>query len=260
MKLTWERRSKITTLLSVENLTVAYGAVEALKGVYLEINEGDVVAVLGANGAGKTTLLKAISRLVPIKNGNIKLRGEDLSKYPAFRLSELGIMHIPEGRKVFSTLSVEENLNLGSWSIRKKIPSQELKKNMDWVYTLFPILKDRKKQLAGTLSGGEQQMLAIGRGLVSQPKIVLLDEPSLGLAPVLVLEIFRVIKQIHEEGVTILLVEQNARKALGIADYGYILETGKVALHDAAASLNQNEHVRAAYLGGGKFKGGTKQS
>jgi branched-chain amino acid transport system ATP-binding protein len=233
--------------------------VEALKSVDLEIREGDVVAVLGANGAGKTTLLKAISGLVPIKTGIIKLKGEDLSKYPAFRLSEMGIMHIPEGRRVFSTLSVEENLNLGSWSIRNKIPSQELKKNMDWVYNLFPILKNRRKQLAGTLSGGEQQMLAIGRGLVSQPKILLLDEPSLGLAPVLVLEIFRVIQQIHEEGVTILLVEQNARKALGIADYGYILETGKIALHDAAASLNQNEHVKAAYLGGGRLQRGAKQ-
>jgi branched-chain amino acid transport system ATP-binding protein len=259
LRRTWERRSKITALLSVENLTVAYGAVEALKSVSVEIQEGDVVAVLGANGAGKTTLLKAISGLVPIKTGTIKLKGEDLSKYPAFRLSEMGIMHIPEGRRVFSTLSVEENLNLGSWSIRKKIPSNELQKNMDWVYNLFPILKQRRKQLAGTLSGGEQQMLAIGRGLVSQPKIVLLDEPSLGLAPVLVLEIFRTIKQIHEEGVTILLVEQNARKALGIADYGYILETGKIALHDAAASLNQNEHVKAAYLGGGRLQGGKKQ-
>jgi branched-chain amino acid transport system ATP-binding protein len=255
LKRTWERRSKITTLLSVENLTVAYGAVQALKGISLEIQEGNVVAVLGANGAGKTTLLKAISGLVPIKSGIIKLKGEDLSKFPAFRLAEMGIMHIPEGRRVFSTLSVEENLNLGSWSNRKKISSQELQKNMEWVYSLFPILKERKKQLAGTLSGGEQQMLSIGRGLVSQPKILLLDEPSLGLAPVIVLEIFRVIKQIHEEeGVTILLVEQNARKALGIADYGYILETGNIVLHDAAAALNQNEHVKAAYLGGGRLK------
>lgn len=261
MRLTWERRSNITALLSVENLTVAYGAVDALKGVSLEIQEGNIVAVLGANGAGKTTLLKAISGLVPIKSGIIKLKGEDLSKYPAFRLAEMGIMHIPEGRRVFSTLSVEENLNLGSWSNRKKISAQELKRNMDWVYTLFPILKERKRQLAGTLSGGEQQMLSIGRGLVSQPKILLLDEPSLGLAPVIVLEIFRVIKQIHEEeGVTILLVEQNARKALGIADYGYILETGNIVLHDAAASLNQNEHVKAAYLGGGRLKKGTEQT
>lgn len=254
MKPTWGRRSKIATLLSVENLTVAYGAVDALKSVSLDIQEGDIVAVLGANGAGKTTLLKAISGLVPIKAGAIKLRGEDLSKYPAFRLAEMGIMHVPEGRKVFSTLSVEENLNLGSWSIRSKISPQQLQQNMDWVYSLFPILKKRRKQLAGTLSGGEQQMLSMGRGLVSQPKILLLDEPSLGLAPVLVLEIFRVIKQIHDEqGVTILLVEQNARKALGIADYGYILETGKIALHDAADSLKVNEHVKAAYLGGGRF-------
>lgn len=256
-----ERRSKITTLLSVENLTVAYGAVEALKGVSLEIEEGDVVAVLGANGAGKTTLLKAISGLVPIKTGVIKLRGEDLSTYPPFKLSEMGIMHIPEGRRVFSTLSVEENLNLGSWGMRKKISTQELQKNKDWVYSLFPILKTRRKQLAGTLSGGEQQMLSIGRGLVAQPKLLLLDEPSLGLAPVLVLEIFRVIKHIHEqERVSILLVEQNARKALGLADYGYILETGKIALHDAASLLKENEHVKAAYLGGGRFQSGTHQS
>jgi branched-chain amino acid transport system ATP-binding protein len=252
--------SKITTLLSVENITVTYGAVEALKGVSLEIKERDVVAVLGANGAGKTTLLKAISGLIPIKAGIIKLRGEDLSKYPPFRLAEMGIMHIPEGRKVFSTLSVEENLNLGSWSIRNKLSSREIQKNMDWVYTLFPILKTRRKQLAGTLSGGEQQMLSIGRGLVSQPKVLLLDEPSLGLAPVLVLEIFRVIEQIHaEQGVTILLVEQNARKALGIADYGYILETGDIALHGEAEMLRMNEHVKAAYLGGRQLQRGSKQ-
>lgn len=213
------------------------------------------MAVLGANGAGKTTLLKAISGLIPIKSGTIKLRGEDLSKHRAFQLSELGIMHVPEGRKVFATLSVEENLNLGSWSIRRKISPQQLQNNMDWVYSLFPILKKRRKQLAGTLSGGEQQMLSMGRGLVSQPKILLLDEPSLGLAPVLVLEIFRVIRQIHaEQGVTILLVEQNARKALGVADYGYILEVGKIALQDTAASLKTNEHVQAAYLGGGRVQ------
>jgi branched-chain amino acid transport system ATP-binding protein len=250
----WGRRSKITTLLSIENLVVTYGAVEALKHVSLEIKEEDIVAVLGANGAGKTTLLKAISGLVPIKEGVINFKGEDLSKYPAFRLAEMGIMHIPEGRKVFSTLSVEENLNLGSWSIRKKISPEKLRQGLDWVYSLFPILEKRKKQLAGTLSGGEQQMLAIGRGLVSQPKVLLLDEPSLGLAPVLVMEILKVVKQIHaEQGVTILLVEQNARKALGIADYGYILETGKIALHGEAGSLRTDEHVKAAYLGGGRL-------
>lgn len=211
--------------------------------------------MLGANGAGKTTLLKAISGLVPIKEGVIKFKGEDLSQYPAYRLAEMGIMHIPEGRRVFSTLSVEENLNLGSWSIRKKISPAKIRENLDWVYSLFPILGKRSGQLAGTLSGGEQQMLAIGRGLVSQPKVLLLDEPSLGLAPVLVMEILKVVKQIHtEQGVTILLVEQNARKALGISDYGYILETGKIALHGDANSLKTDEHVKAAYLGGGQFQ------
>jgi len=245
----------MSTLLAIKNLTVAYGAVEALKGVAFEIQEGDVVAVLGANGAGKTTLLKAISGLVPIKTGSITLKGADLSQYPAFRLAGMGIMHIPEGRRVFATLSVEENLNLGAWSVRGKIAPQALQQNLDWVYELFPILRDRKKQLAGTLSGGEQQMLAIGRGLISRPRILLLDEPSLGLAPILVSEIFRVIQKIHEEeGVTILLVEQNARKALGIANYGYILETGKIALHDTAARLRENDHIKAAYLGGGRLQ------
>ena len=239
---------------------MAYGAVEALKGVSLEIREGDVVAVLGANGAGKTTLLRAISGLVSIKEGVIKLMGEDLRKHLAFSLAGMGVVHIPEGRQVFSTLTVEENIALGAWGIRNTVSKLELQKNKLWVYSLFPRLKERKKQLAGTLSGGEQQMLAIGRGLVAKPKILLLDEPSLGLAPILVQEIFQMIKQIHdEEKVTILLVEQNARKALGIADYGYILETGKVALHNTSAALKESEHVRAAYLGGGRLALGRGQ-
>jgi len=234
--------------------------VEALKGISLEIHEGNVVAVLGANGAGKTTLLKAISGLAPIKGGKISLKGEDLSRYLAYQLAGMGVVHVPEGRRVFATLSVEENLNLGSYSIRKTTSRQELQKTMDWVFELFPRLAERKKQLAGTLSGGEQQMLAIGRGLVARPKILLLDEPSLGLAPILVQEIFRVIRQIHEEqGVTILLVEQNARKALGIADYGYILETGKIAIQDTAAALRENDQVRAAYLGGGHVQAAARQ-
>ncbi len=232
-----------------------------MKGISLEIQEGNVVAVLGANGAGKTTLLKAISGLVPIKGGKIHLKGEDLSQYLAYQLAGMGVVHIPEGRRVFATLSVEENLNLGSYSIRRTTSRQALQKSMEWVFELFPRLKERKKQLAGTLSGGEQQMLAIGRGLVARPKILLLDEPSLGLAPILVQEIFQVIRQIHvEEGVTILLVEQNARKALGIADYGYILETGKIAIQDTAAALRENEQVRAAYLGGGRLQAAASQS
>lgn len=243
------------TLLSVENLVVNYGAVEALKGISLEMQEGDIVAVLGANGAGKTTLLKAISRLVHIKSGTIKLKGEDLSKFPAHQLASIGVAHVPEGRKVFATLTVEENLNLGTWGVRNQINAQEIQKTKEWIFRLFPVLRERRRQLAGTLSGGEQQMLAIGRGLISKPKILLLDEPSLGLAPILVQEIFRVIRQIHdEEGVSILLVEQNARKALGVARYGYILETGKIAIHGPAAQLKEDERVKAAYLGGARVQ------
>lgn len=221
----------------------------------LEIQEGDIVAVLGANGAGKTTLLKVISGLVPIKSGTVRLMGQDLSKYPPHQLASLGMAHIPEGRRVFATLTVEENLNIGTWGVRNKLSERQIQETKEWIFTLFPILKQRRKQLAGTLSGGEQQMLAIGRGLISKPKILLLDEPSLGLAPILVQEIFRVIKQIHEEEkVSILLVEQNARKALSIANYGYILETGKIAIHGVAAELRENEHVKAAYLGGARLQ------
>jgi len=223
--------------------------------VSLEIQEGDIVAVLGANGAGKTTLLKVISGLVPIKSGTVRLMGQDLSKYPPHQLASLGMAHIPEGRRVFATLTVEENLNIGTWGVRNKLSERQIQETKEWIFTLFPILKQRRKQLAGTLSGGEQQMLAIGRGLISKPKILLLDEPSLGLAPILVQEIFRVIKQIHEEEkVSILLVEQNARKALSIANYGYILETGKIAIHGVAAELRENEHVKAAYLGGARLQ------
>ncbi|RCK76769.1 MAG: Branched-chain amino acid transport ATP-binding protein LivF [Anaerolineae bacterium] len=228
---------------------------EALKGVSLEIQQGDIVAVLGANGAGKTTLLKVISGLVPIKSGVVRLMGQDLSKYPPHQLASLGMAHIPEGRRVFATLTVEENLNIGTWGVRHKVSERQIQDTKEWIFSLFPILKQRRKQLAGTLSGGEQQMLAIGRGLISKPKILLLDEPSLGLAPILVQEIFRVIKQIHEEEkVSILLVEQNARKALSIANYGYILETGKIAIHGVAAELRENEHVKAAYLGGARLQ------
>jgi len=236
-------------------LVVAYGAVEALKGISLEIPVGDVVAVLGANGAGKTTLLKVISRLMPVKSGTVRLMGEDIAKFPPHHLAGLGMAHVPEGRKVFATLSVDENLNLGAWGVRKQLIPRQIEDTKEWIFTLFPILKMRRKQLAGTLSGGEQQMLAIGRGLICKPKILLLDEPSLGLAPILVQEIFKVIKQIHEEEkVSILLVEQNARKALSIANYGYILETGKIVMDGLAVELKENEHVKAAYLGGARLQ------
>jgi len=255
LKPIWERRSNIDTLLSVENLVVAYGAVEALKGISLEIHVGDVVAVLGANGAGKTTLLKVISGLMSPKSGTVRLMGEDLSKFPSYKLAGMGMAHIPEGRKVFATLTVDENLNLGTWGVRKQFNPRQIQETKEWIFTLFPILKTRRKQFAGTLSGGEQQMLAISRGLISKPKMLLLDEPSLGLAPILVQEIFKVIQKIHdEEKVSILLVEQNARKALSIADYGYILETGKIVISGPAVELKENEQIKAAYLGGARIQ------
>jgi branched-chain amino acid transport system ATP-binding protein len=243
----------MATVLAIKNLVVNYGAVEALKGVDVELGEHDIVAVLGANGAGKTTLLKSISRIQSIKRGSIALKGLDLATVPAFRLAGLGIAHVPEGRHVFATLTTEENLNLGAYGVRSMPAGKELERTKEWIFSLFPILKERRKQLAGTLSGGEQQMLAIGRGLISKPHVLLLDEPSLGLAPIIVQEIFRVIRQIHEEeGVSILLVEQNARKALAVARYGYILELGKVAIEGNACDLKNDERVRAAYLGGSK--------
>ena len=243
----------MATLLSVSNLVVSYGAVEALKGVSLELGEGDIVAVLGANGAGKTTLLKSVSRLLVPKGGTIKLKGEDISKFLPHQLLSHGVAHVPEGRHVFATLTVEENLRMGGYGIRNTAAGKDFAKTRDWVFEMFPILKQRRRQFAGTLSGGEQQMLAIGRGLIAKPQLLLMDEPSLGLAPIIVQEIFRVIRQIHEEeGVSILLIEQNARKALGVARYGYILEVGKIAIQGEACDLKNDERVRAAYLGGAK--------
>lgn len=241
------------TLLAVEDLVVNYGAVEALKGISVELGEGDIVAVLGANGAGKTTLLKSISRLLVPKSGAIRLRGQNITEYLAYQLIQQGIAHVPEGRKVFSTLTVEDNLRMGAFGVRRMPAGKEYNMTREWIFSLFPILKERRLQLAGTLSGGEQQMLAMGRGLISKPSLLLLDEPSLGLAPIIIQEIFRVIRQIHqEERVSILLIEQNARKALSIARYGYILETGKVAIEGAACDLINDESVKAAYLGGAK--------
>jgi branched-chain amino acid transport system ATP-binding protein len=234
-------------MLEVEQLSVFYGAVEALRDVSLHVDEGELIGVLGANGAGKTTLLKSISGLVPVKDGMIKLQGKDLRGVPPHEIALMGVTHVPEGRGIFATLTVEENLNLGGYGR----PKEEVMQAKERVFSLFPILKDRRRQLAGTLSGGEQQMLALGRGLMRSPKIMLLDEPSLGLAPILVEEVFRTIREINRaERVTILLVEQNARKALGLVGYGYVLEIGKITIEGPAEQLRADERVRAAYLGG----------
>jgi branched-chain amino acid transport system ATP-binding protein len=235
-------------ILSVDNLHVAYGTVKALKGVSIALNQGEIVTVLGANGAGKSTLLKAVSRLIPVKSGTMKLDEKVFNTVPAFEVVLKGMSHCPEGRRVFSTLTVEENLNVGAYTRRKKVAA--VNNSKERVFQLFPILENRRKQLAGTLSGGEQQMLAIGRALMSDPRVLLLDEPSLGLAPLLVKHIFQIIKEINAQGVSILLVEQNARKALGIADRGYVLETGEIFTSGPSSELKQNPKVQEAYLGG----------
>jgi branched-chain amino acid transport system ATP-binding protein len=240
----------MTSLLEVKDLCLDYGAVRALNHVSLKVEENEIVAVLGANGAGKTSLLKAISGLLRPSEGSIHFKSDDLSRIQACSLASRGIAHVPEGRRVFSTLSVRENLLLGKYGVRNSREKADLDSLEERVYALFPILKDRRRQLAGTLSGGEQQMLAIGRALVSSPSLLLLDEPSLGLAPIIVQEIFGLIKKIHEEEkVAILLVEQNARKALKAASRAYILELGKMVVSGSSADLAQDPRVRAAYLG-----------
>ena len=238
------------SILSVKDLCLDYGAVRALDKVSVEVGENEIVAVLGANGAGKTSLLRAISGLRARTSGEILFRGEDISRTPNFGLASMGIAHVPEGRRVFATLSVAENLKLGSYGVRKARDAAEARRTEERVYDLFPILAERRRQLSGTLSGGEQQMLAIGRALVSKPSLLLLDEPSLGLAPIIVQEIFSMIRRIHqEEKVSILLVEQNARKALKAASRGYILELGHVMAHGPAQELAGDPRVSAAYLG-----------
>ncbi len=234
-------------MLEVEGLDVYYGAVHALKGVNVRVEQGEIVTLIGANGAGKTTLLRTVSGVVPLRSGRVMFEGKDISKLPPHEIVGLGISQSPEGRMVFANLSVEDNLELGAYRRKDRAA---IRTDRDEVFHMFPRLLERRKQSAGTLSGGEQQMLAIGRALMSKPRLLLLDEPSLGLAPLLVREIFRTIVEINKKGVTVLLVEQNAHMALSIAGRGYVLETGKVRLEDQAKALLENEEVKQAYLGG----------
>jgi branched-chain amino acid transport system ATP-binding protein len=234
-------------LLKIENINTFYGYVHALKGVDLEVEEGEIVTLIGANGAGKTTTLRTISGLIRAAEGQIEFDDQDITRVPAHTIVSLGVCQVPEGRQIFSTLTVTENLNMGAYSLGGDRDAVE--ENRQRVYDLFPRLEERKNQLGGTLSGGEQQMLTIGRALMARPRLLMLDEPSLGLAPLLVKAIFETIREINERGVTILLVEQNARAALKIADRGYVLETGRVVLSGRARDLLQDERVRKAYLG-----------
>jgi branched-chain amino acid transport system ATP-binding protein len=234
-------------LLEIENLHTYYGRIQALKGISLEVEEGEIVSLIGANGAGKTTTLRTISGLIRPREGRIVFDGQEINGMPAHRIVENGISHAPEGRQIFSTLTVMENLNMGAYSLGGD--TEAIEENRRRVFSLFPRLEERKGQLGGTLSGGEQQMLTIGRALMARPRLLMLDEPSLGLAPMLVKAIFDTIREINARGVTVLLVEQNARAALKIAHRGYVLETGWVVLSGAADELLQDERVRKAYLG-----------
>ena len=233
-------------MLKIHNLDVAYGPIRALKGISFEVKEGEIVTLIGANGAGKSTTLRTISNLIKPQSGSITFLNKDLLSVPAYDLVKLGIAHVPEGRIIFGPLTVHENLELATWGRRDKIAIRE---DINKVYDLFPLLKDRKFQLGETLSGGEQQMLALGRGLVARAKLMLLDEPSMGLAPLLVQDIFRVIRQVNAEGTTILLVEQNAHMALEVAHRAYVLETGNIILEGPADEVAKNPKVIKAYLG-----------
>ena len=233
-------------LLEVENLEVNYGMIKALKGVSFEVNKGEIIALIGANGAGKTTTLHTISGILPAAAGNIIYDGKNITKVPAHKIVSMGISQVPEGRRVFAELSVLENLKMGAY-IRKD--KDGINEDLEMIYKRFPRLEERKNQLAGTLSGGEQQMLAMGRALMARPEIILMDEPSMGLSPIYVEEIFDIIKSINETGTTVLLVEQNAKKALSIADRAYVLETGTVATSGKADDLMNNDTVKKAYLG-----------
>ena len=233
-------------MLEVKNLEVYYGVIQAIKGISFEVNEGEVIALIGANGAGKTTTLQTITGMLQPKAGEIIFEGKDISKIPGHKIVSMGMAHVPEGRRVFAELSVYENLKLGAYTRKDK---KEIEETLARVYKSFPRLEERKNQLAGTLSGGEQQMLAMGRALMSKPKIILMDEPSMGLSPILVEEIFHIIREISASGTTVLLVEQNAKKALAIADRAYVLETGNIVLSGDAQEMMNNDSIKKAYLG-----------
>lgn len=233
-------------LLEIKDLEVNYGVIKAIKGVSFDVNEGEIIALIGANGAGKTTILHTITGLIQAKKGSIVFDGKELTKTPPHKIVSMGMAHVPEGRRIFQQLSVLENLKLGAYNRKDK---SEIASTLKMVYERFPRLEERKNQVAGTLSGGEQQMLAMGRALMSKPRIILMDEPSMGLSPLLVSEIFDIIKVINESGTTVLLVEQNAKKALSIADRAYVLETGNITLSGDAKDLINDESVKKAYLG-----------
>ena len=234
-------------MLKVNDLVVRYGMIEAIKGISFEVNDGEIVTLIGANGAGKTTTMHTISGLIRPASGSIELDGKDISRVPAHKIVEMGVAQCPERRRVFASQSVEDNLLLGAYTRKDK---EGIAKDLQNVFNLFPRLEERRKQLAGTLSGGEQQMLAMGRALMAKPKIMLLDEPSMGLSPLLVREIFDIIRDINSQGVTILLVEQNARMALSIADRAYVIETGKIVMSGTGHELLNSEDIKKAYLGG----------
>ena len=233
-------------MLEIKDIEVYYGMIQAIKGISFEVNEGEVIALIGANGAGKTTTLHTITGLLSPKKGSVIFEGKDITKVPAHKIVSLGIAHVPEGRRVFAELTVYENLKMGAYTRKDK---DEIEKTLEMVYKRFPRLEERKNQLAGTLSGGEQQMLAMGRALMSHPKIIVMDEPSMGLSPLLVKEIFHIIQEVHKQGITVLLVEQNAKMALSIADRAYVLETGRISMSGDAKELLNDEKVKKAYLG-----------
>ena len=233
-------------MLEIKDLEVYYGMIQAIKGISFEVNEGEVIALIGANGAGKTTILHTISGLIAPKKGSITFEGQEITKIPAHKIVENGLAQVPEGRRVFPSLSVLQNLKLGAYTRKDK---KEIDDTLKMIYERFPRLEERKNQPAGTLSGGEQQMLAMGRALMSKPRLILMDEPSMGLSPIFVNEIFDIIKQVSASGTTVLLVEQNAKKALSIADRGYVLETGKIVKEGKASDLLNDEAVKKAYLG-----------